>query len=100
MNVSMLFQEQLSKIYDILSVPLESIYSLFDMPDFPNLFSFLDYESKKKLSLEIIQNLINPTSHEKLDSLEKIQQLLVFLKPLIKSMNEENAKTIEKEQYG
>jgi vacuolar protein sorting-associated protein 35 len=102
MNVSMLFQEQLSKIYDILSVPLESIYSLFDMPDFPNLFSFLDYESKKKLSLEIIQNLINPTSHEKLDSLEKIQQLLVFLKPLIKNMNEdneENAKTIEKEQY-
>ena len=102
MNVSLLFQDQLNKIFDILSVPLESIYSLFDMPDFSKLFNYLDYENKKKLSLEIINNLIRPNSHEKLDSLEKIQQLIIFLKPLNKSINEENdenLKIIEKEQY-
>ena len=49
-NVSILFQDQLNKIHDILSIPLESIYSIFDMANFPKLFSFLDYQNKKKIS--------------------------------------------------
>ena len=103
LNISILFQDQINKIHDILSLALESIYSIFDMPEFPKLFNFLDYQNKKKLSIEIIKNLTNANSHEHLDSLEKIQQLIVFLKPLLNELNPEgnldNERLIEKEQY-
>lgn len=73
------------------------------MPDFIKLFNFLDYQNKKKLAIGIINNLSNVNSHEKLDTLEKIQQLIVFLKPLSKSLNsgdtQENERLIEREQY-
>jgi len=76
---------------------------LFEMPDFSKLFNYLDYHSKKKLALEIINNLININSHEKLDTLEKIKQLIIFLKPLVKNLEAENNKNferlIEKEQF-
>ena len=102
LNVSLLFQNQLNKIHDILSIPLESIYSIFDMTNFPKLFSYLDYQNKKKLAFEIIENLININSHEKLDTLEKIKQLIVFLKPLEKNLeqkNDFNEQLVEKEQF-
>ena len=104
-NVSILFQDQLNKIHDILSIPLESIYSIFDMANFPKLFSFLDYQNKKKLAFEIIDNLTNVNSHEKLDTLEKIKQLIIFLRPLEKNLdlnnndNNNNQRVIEKEQF-
>ena len=104
-NVSILFQDQLNKIHDILSIPLESIYSIFDMANFPKLFSFLDYQNKKKLAFEIIDNLTNVNSHEKLDTLEKIKQLIIFLRPLEKNLdlnnndNNNNELLIEKEQF-
>ena len=104
-NVSILFQDQLNKIHDILSIPLESIYSIFDMANFPKLFSFLDYQNKKKLAFEIIDNLTNVNSHEKLDTLEKIKLLIIFLRPLEKNLdlnnndNNNNELLIEKEQF-
>ena len=104
-NVSILFQDQLNKIHDILSIPLESIYSIFDMANFPKLFSFLDYQNKKKLAFEIIDNLTNVNSHEKLDTLEKIKQLIIFLRTLEKNLdlnnndNNNNELLIEKEQF-
>ena len=105
-NVSILFQDQLNKIHDILSIPLESIYSIFDMANFPKLFSFLDYQNKKKLAFEIIDNLTNVNSHEKLDTLEKIKQLIIFLRPLEKNLDLNNNNSnnnsellIEKEQF-
>ena len=81
LNISTLFQEQLNKIYEILSLALESIYSIFDMSDFIKLFNYLDYHNKKKLALEIINNLTRINSHEKLNTLEKVQNLLLYLKP-------------------
>ena len=103
LNISTLFQEQLNKIYEILSLALESIYSIFDMSDFIKLFNYLDYHNKKKLALEIINNLTRINSHEKLNTLEKVQNLLLYLKPLIKGLNneeiEDNPRSIEKEQF-
>ena len=103
LDLSILFKEQINKIYDLLSVPLKSIYSLFDMPDFPKLFNYLDYQSKKKLAIEIINNLVNINSHEKLDSIEKIQQLIFFLKPLVNNLeiekNNNYDRLVEKEQF-
>jgi vacuolar protein sorting-associated protein 35 len=82
-------------------VPLESIYSLFDMPNFPQLLMFLDYTNMKKIGLKIIHNLINPNSKESIDSLDKIRKLFGFIQPLLKniqSAEEENDPNFEVEQ--
>ena len=98
-----IYKDQIFKLYEILILSLESIYSIFDMPKFTDLYEFLDYDSKKKLAIDIIKNLININSHEKLDKLEKIQKLLIYLTPLETNANkdekEENPRLIEKEQY-
>ena len=59
-----IYQNQINKLYDILILSLESIYSIFDMPQFTELYDFLDYANKKKLAVEIIHNLININSHK------------------------------------
>jgi vacuolar protein sorting-associated protein 35 len=55
----------------------------------------------KKLGLSIINNLINPNSKEKINSIEKLDQLFLFIRPLLKniiSTEEENDVNFEKEQ--
>ena len=89
------------KICEFLSMPLESIYSIFDMPDFSKLMNFLDYNNMKQLGLKIINNLINPHSKEKINSVEKINKLFLFIRPLLKniqSAEEEKDPNFEKEQ--
>ena len=100
-NAQTFAKAQIDKICELLSVPLESCYSLFDMPDFPQLLLFLDYNNMKIIGLKIINNLISPNSKEKIDSLEKIQKLFGFIQPLIKniqSSEEENSENFEIEQ--
>ena len=67
----------------LLSVPLESTLSIFGMPQFPALMSYLDFPSRSTLSLRIIESLVNGSSLEKLDSVEKVNILLDFIKPLL-----------------
>jgi vacuolar protein sorting-associated protein 35 len=67
----------------LLSVPLESTLSIFEMPQFPSLMSYLDFSSRSTLSLRIIESLVNGSSLEKLDSVEKVTILLDFVKPLL-----------------
>lgn len=96
-----LLKPEIDKICELLSIPLENIYSLFDMPDFPKLLNCLDYNNMKIIGLNIINNLINPNSHEKIDSIEKVNQLFSFIKPFLKSFQnpeEENEINFEKEQ--
>jgi len=69
---------------EFLFIPLESINSIFDMSDFPKLLNFLDYNIMKLIGLKIINNLINPNSKEKINSLENINKLFLFKKPLLK----------------
>ena len=88
-----LLKTEIDKICELLSIPLESVYSLFDMPDFPKLLSCLDYNNMKILALNIINNLINPNSKEKIDSLEKINKLFTFITPLL-----QNVANVEEEQ--
>ena len=97
-NILTIFSTQISlinemnKICELLSIPLESVYSLFDMPDFLKLLSLLDYPNMKKIGLKIINNLTNPNSKEKIDSLEKLTKLCSFISPLLKDIQniEEN----------
>ncbi len=70
----------------LLSSPLDSEISIFDLNEFPLLMDNLDFNSKNFLSLRIIESFINGKSNEKLDSLEKIQKLLNFIKPLLEDL--------------
>lgn len=79
----------------LLSVPLESTLSIFEMPQFPNLMSYLDFSSRSTLSLRIIESLVNGSSIEKLDSVEKVTILLDFIKPLLADSND----GLESDQY-
>ena len=78
-----LSNESIKKLYKLLQVPLESDFSIFDMTDFDGLMVFLDYNTRKNLGLKIIESLYRQDSKEKLDTLEKMQKLLNFIKPLI-----------------
>lgn len=78
-------QESIKLIGRLLAAPLESTLSLFEMPQFPTLMSFLDYTSRTTLSLRIIESLSNCANlnKEKLDTTEKISILLDFIEPLL-----------------
>ena len=96
-----LSNDGVKKLSKLLAIPLESEHSLFDMNDFDGLILFLDYSSRKNLALKIIQSLYKSQSKEKLDSLEKMQKLLKFIKPLIADVEdalEEDNYTFESEQ--
>ena len=100
-NILKLSQNKLSddgikKILSLLSSPLESELSLFDITHFPILMDYLDFSSRKNLGLKIIESVVNGTSKEKLDTEEKVTKLLAFIKPLLEDSNEnENEDEIE-----
>ena len=73
----------------LLMIPLESELSLFDFINFSELMVFLDIYSRTNLGLKIIESLVNGTSKEQLDSVEKVQMLLTFIKPLLEEEVEE-----------
>ena len=70
----------------LLSTPLESELSLFDLNQFPKLMNNLDFNSRSNLSLRIIESFVNGKSNEKLDSEDKIKNLLNFIKPLLEDL--------------
>ena len=93
--------ESVKKLERLLTAPLESDCSIFDMNDFDGLMFFLDYRSRKNLAWKLIYSLISENTKEKLDSIEKIQKLLKFIKPLIEDSpdaTEEDSYTFENEQ--
>ena len=98
-NNNKLFDEGVKKLLNLLSSPLESELSLFDMKDFASLMVYLDFISRKNLGLKIIESLVNGTSKETLDTEEKVTKLLSFIKPLLEDSNEnENEDLIEFER--
>lgn len=82
--------ESINMLRNLLSVPLESELSLFEFKKFPELMVFLDFSSRITLAIRIIESLNNK---EKLDSTEKINILLGFIRPLL----EDSSDTIEVE---
>ena len=91
----------IKKLTRLLSAPLESEHSIFEMTDFDGLMVFLDFINRKNLGLKIIASLYKSQSKEKLDSVEKVQKLLNFIRPLIADAEdalEEDVYTFENEQ--
>ena len=74
----------------LLSIPLESELSLFDLNQFPKLMNNLDFTSRSNLSLKIIEYFVNGKSNEKLDSEDKIKKLLNFIKSLLEDSPDSN----------
>ena len=96
-----LTNDGIKKLSKLLAVPLESEHSIFDMTDFDGLMVFLDYTMRKNLGLKIIESLYKGQSKEKADSLEKVQKLLKFIRPLIADAEdalEEDSYTFQNEQ--
>ncbi|MCQ2819080.1 MAG: vacuolar protein sorting-associated protein 35 [archaeon] len=81
-------QDGVNYLRSLLSVPLESELSLFEFKKFPELMVFLDFSSRTTLAIRIIESLNNK---EKLDSTDKINILLGFIRPLL----EDSSDTIE-----
>ena len=96
-----LTNDGIKKLTKLLSVPLESSHSLFDMNDFDGLVLFLDYTMRKNLAIKIIQSLYHSQSKEVLDSVDKVQKLLKLIRPLITDVEdsiEEDLITFDSEQ--
>ena len=81
-------QDGINLLRNLLTVPLESKLSLFDLKKYPELMVYLDFNSRTTLAIRIIESLSNK---EKLDSTEKINILLDFIRPLL----EDSVDTIE-----
>ena len=77
---------------NLLTAPLESELSIFDFQFFPEIMVFLNFSSRTSLALRIIESLSNK---EKLDSREKVQILLGYIRPLL----EDSTDTIEVDAY-
>ena len=83
-----LTQDGENTLKNLLISPLESELSIFDFNYFPEIMVFLNFSSRTSLALRIIESL----SHkEKLDSREKVQILLGYIRTLL----EDSTDTIE-----
>ena len=67
----------------LLSSPLESQLSIFDMPSFPELMKYLNYSSRATLSLRIIDSLMGEKSEVEINSSSKMTTLVDFIRPLL-----------------
>jgi len=77
---------------NLLTSPLESELSIFDFLYFPEIMVFLNFSSRTSLALRIIESL---SQKEKLDSREKVNILLGYIRPLL----EDSTDTIEVDAY-
>jgi len=77
---------------NLLVSPLESELSIFDFNYFPEIMVFLNFSSRTSLALRIIESL---SQKEKLDSREKVQILLGYIRPLL----EDSTDTIEVDAF-
>ena len=85
-------QEGENILRNLLVCPLESELSIFDFLYFPEIMVFLNFSSRTSLALRIIESLSNK---ERLDSREKVQILLGYIRPLL----EDSTDTIEVDAY-
>jgi vacuolar protein sorting-associated protein 35 len=60
--------------------------SIFQIENIFNLMNHLDFNSRSNFSLRIIESFIKNTANDKIDSLEKIQKILSYMKPLIEDV--------------
>ena len=103
-------EQEKKKIYEILFSPLEGSINIFDIEAYNQLMEYLDYKQKKNIGIEIINVLVNNRNNpllSKLDSIENLQKIIKYIKPLLtdnKNNNnneqiDDDISIIEHEQY-
>jgi len=92
-------QEGIKLVGRLLSAPLESTLSIFDLPNFPILMDYLDFSSRSTLALRIIESLVGVNTKEKLDTVEKMNILLDFIRPLLIDSNDGNENDLYQFEY-
>ena len=102
-----LSKQEKKKISEILLSPLEGYINIFNIESYNKLIEYLDFEQKKNISIEIINVLVKNISNPimaKLDSIDNLQKIMKYIKPLLVDNKENNEQIedltlIEKEQF-
>ena len=81
-------KEEIKNICKIILIPIEAYLNFFNIKEHFKLFELLDDNSKKKISIEIINYLVNNKDSKKvlkLDSLENFREIMKYMQPLLQN---------------
>ena len=85
-----LSKEGMRLINILLNELLKSPISIFKIKHFPDLMFFLEGEYKTSLTLRIINSFVNEFNRGNIDSYDKMESLIEFIKPMIQNDNNIN----------
>ena len=85
-----LSKEGMRLINILLNELLKSPISIFKIKHFPDLMFFLEGEYKTSLTLRIINSFANEFNRGNIDSYDKMESLIEFIKPMIQNDNNIN----------
>ena len=78
-------------IFNLLQTILDSPLSIFKCKNFPDLMNFMNEKYKPQLSIKIIESLVNKYNIGMIDSKEKMESIIEFIKPMVQiTENETN----------
>ena len=90
----------IKQVVRLLTLPLENNISIFTIPEFSNMMTFLDYSNKSNLALNILDSFAHHKEDKKgeyIDSIDKIKLVLNYLKPITEESVENEE--IDKSQF-
>ena len=79
-------EDENKKICEIIMTPMENCLNIFDIDEHYKLFELLNYNNKKKITIEIINNLVNNINNKnliKIDSIENFQKIIKYIQSLL-----------------
>ena len=75
--------EGIKIIFNLLQIILDSPLSIFKCKNFPDLMNFLDDNYRSKISLSILDSLVNQYNIGMIDSKEKMESIIEFIRPMV-----------------
>ena len=78
-----LSEEGAKIVYNLLKIILESPLSIFKCKNFPDLMNYLNDNYKSQLSLNILDSLVNKYNIGMIDSKEKMESIIEFIRPMV-----------------
>ena len=70
-------------VFNLLQTILESPLSIFKCKNFPDLMNYLNDKYKSQLSLDILDSLVNKYNIGMIDSKEKMESIIEFIRPMV-----------------
>ena len=78
-----LSEEGIKIIFNLLQIILDSPLSIFKCKNFPDLMNYLDDNYKSKLSLDILDSLVNKYNIGMIDTKDKMESIIEFITPMV-----------------